>query len=346
MAPSVDFSSSSGSSRVESDRINSVSLTGVLNESTSNAAAAQVIPQDGLEATKRMDSIATDDQAPNVDILRPSIESALELSKKRKRPTPKDPAKFRHECETCGERFTRSTTLREHSRTHNGERPFPCSICPKQFARSKDKIRHEALHAGEKQFYCDLSQGDIHGACGRGFAREDGLMAHLRTERGWKCLRIVIDDLLTTTDFAATFIDNGYCCGLTRLACRANFIRLTDLKEHLEDPANRRCVSERLVEIFVRMLRETRGIQEEHADPDDRSSTPSATGQQNISSSAQRSHRPQQETISPLPSPLSPADFDRNKIQLKSRLQMPKPLRKLYPRVNSQRRTDRSIWMR
>jgi uncharacterized C2H2 Zn-finger protein len=152
--------------------------------STSNVATTQATRQDTLGATKRIDPIATEDQAPNVDILQPSVDSASKLSKKGKRPTSKDPVKFKHECETCGERFTRSTTLREHKRTHNGERAFPCSICSKQFARSKDKIRHEALHAGEKQFYCDLSQSATHGACGRGFSREDGLMAHLRTERG------------------------------------------------------------------------------------------------------------------------------------------------------------------
>jgi hypothetical protein len=186
-------------------------------------ATTQVTRQGTSGATKRIDPIATEDQAPNLDILQPSIDSASKLSKKRKRPTPKDPVKFKHECETCGERFTRSTTLREHRRTHNGERPFPCSICSKQFARSKDKTRHEALHAGEKQFYCDLSQSATHGACGRGFSREDGLMAHLRTERGWKCLRIVMDNPQTTILFATTFIDNKYYCKLTRLACRANF---------------------------------------------------------------------------------------------------------------------------
>ncbi|KAE9376336.1 hypothetical protein N431DRAFT_331300, partial [Stipitochalara longipes BDJ] len=100
--------------------------------------------------------------------------------RKRKRTQPKDPVKFKHECNTCGERFTRSTTLREHARTHNNERPYPCSECPKAFARNKDRIRHEALHGGEKIFLCDFSWDGIPGACGRYFAREDGLVAHWR----------------------------------------------------------------------------------------------------------------------------------------------------------------------
>jgi len=267
--------------------------------STSHVATTQATRQGTSGATKRTNPIAMEDQAPNVDILQPSIDSASKLSKKRKRPTSKDPVKFKHECETCGERFTRSTTLREHKRTHNGERPFPCSICSKQFARSKDKIRHEELHTGIKQFYCDLSQSATHGACGQGFAREDGLMAHLRTERGWKCLRIVMDDPRTTIGFAATFIDNKYDCNLTRLACRANFHRLKDLKEHLEDPANRQFATEWLVQNFMYCIRETR---EEQAETDGRSATRSAAEKQNSSSSGQRRPQPQQ-TISPPPQP-------------------------------------------
>ena len=56
---------------------------------------------------------------------------------KRKRQSTKDPTKFKNECNTCGERFTRSTTLREHSRTHTNERPFPCSSCSENICAEK-----------------------------------------------------------------------------------------------------------------------------------------------------------------------------------------------------------------
>jgi len=39
---------------------------------------------------------------------------------------PKDPKKFKFPCNLCEKRFTRSTTLREHTRTHKNERPFTC----------------------------------------------------------------------------------------------------------------------------------------------------------------------------------------------------------------------------
>jgi hypothetical protein len=116
---------------------------------------------------------------------------------------------------------------------------------------------------------------------------------------GWKCLRIVMDNPHTTIHFATTFIDNKYYCKLTRLACRANFHRLEDLKEHLEDSANRRCATEWLVQNFMYCIR---GIREEQAETDDRSATPSAAEKQNSSSSGQRSRQPQQ-TTSPPPQP-------------------------------------------
>ncbi|PMD29709.1 hypothetical protein L207DRAFT_444924, partial [Hyaloscypha variabilis F] len=109
-------------------------------------------------------------------VARDTISSTL----KRKRRASKDPAKFKHECETCRERFTRSTTLREHQRSHNDERPFPCrkGPCSKSFARTKDRNRHEELHIGQKSYRCYLPDSDTGGQCGRKFAREDGLVAH------------------------------------------------------------------------------------------------------------------------------------------------------------------------
>jgi hypothetical protein len=91
-------------------------------------------------------------------------------------------------CDRCPKRFTRSSTLREHQRTHNNDRPFACAFCPKNFVRLKDRNRHQTLHNDKKKFVCKGvggTKGDVEWGCGRGFAREDGLVAHLRTNIGW-----------------------------------------------------------------------------------------------------------------------------------------------------------------
>jgi hypothetical protein len=188
--------------------------------------------------------------APNNTQGNPDSAKELSSARKRKSQSTKDPTKFKHECDTCGERFTRSTTLREHSRTHTNERPFPCSKCSKTFARKKDKIRHEKLHLGEKTFYCRLE------GCGRCFTREDGLVAHLRTERGWKCLQ----GFMAST-YCQTYIEihlrhaNGFRCELTQRSCHGEFNDLSDLKYHLQDIANRECATGWLTRTFLRLNR-------------------------------------------------------------------------------------------
>ncbi len=145
-------------------------------------------------------------------------------ARKRKRQKKKDPTRFKHECDTCGQRFTRSTTLREHCRTHTNERPFPCSKCLKKFARKKDQIRHEKLHLGERKFNCRMEGQDADRGCGRCFAREDGLVAHLRTERGRKCLQDFVASTYCRTriEFLLRHKD-GFSCELTQSGCHGKF---------------------------------------------------------------------------------------------------------------------------
>jgi hypothetical protein len=166
---------------------------------------------------------------------------------KRKRKASKDPEKFKHECETCGERFTRSTTLREHQRSHNDERPFTCrkNACSKAFARTKDRNRHEELHVATRKYKCDLSELGFGGQCGREFTREDGLAAHWRTERGWKCLKPQLGEFV---GMSFTSLDEEeYHCRLTSDACETHFTQFDDWEAHLTDPANKKCVAEWLI---------------------------------------------------------------------------------------------------
>lgn len=114
-----------------------------------------------------------------------SIESNPTTNKKRKRPSrkepkEKDPVKFKHKCNICGDRFTRSTTLREHTRTHYNERPFDCPVCHKSFTRRKDRNRHLELHTGERNYECGGSHF-AKGGCHQKFARSDQLVAHFRS---------------------------------------------------------------------------------------------------------------------------------------------------------------------
>lgn len=61
-----------------------------------------------------------------------------------------------HQCPCCHYTTMYHSHLREHYRTHTGERPFACSHCVYQAATKRDLKKHIRTHTGEKRFACPL----------------------------------------------------------------------------------------------------------------------------------------------------------------------------------------------
>lgn len=72
------------------------------------------------------------------------------------------------------------STLKEHERSHTGDKPFSCDKCPTRFVRKNDQVRHRnTKHKDEKEHACQgVLRSGIAWGCGARFARADALKEH------------------------------------------------------------------------------------------------------------------------------------------------------------------------
>ncbi|XP_061387098.1 zinc finger protein 91-like [Musca vetustissima] len=86
-------------------------------------------------------------------------------------------------CSECGKGFTTSSSLKQHTFRHKSERQFTCPDCPKAFTTRTDLSSHSVVHREKSRTHvCDL--------CGRGFTRAFVLKQHKmyhRNERAFSC---------------------------------------------------------------------------------------------------------------------------------------------------------------
>lgn len=77
----------------------------------------------------------------------------------------------RHVCEFCGKLFRIKSQLKNHERTHTGERPYTCGVCNRAFSERSNLRKHERAHTGERPFSCQV--------CKRQFAVKSNLLNHI-----------------------------------------------------------------------------------------------------------------------------------------------------------------------
>lgn len=78
-------------------------------------------------------------------------------------------------CDFCSLSLCNRGQLRNHIRSHTGERPFKCDhqFCNKTFTRNEELTRHKRIHTGQRPFACFL--------CAKRFGRKDHLKKHIKT---------------------------------------------------------------------------------------------------------------------------------------------------------------------
>ena len=89
---------------------------------------------------------------------------------------------YRCSYKDCNKVFLKQSNLKDHIRTHTGEKPYVCSYpgCGKTFSQHGNLKKHEKIHLGNKKYYCTYPN------CGKKFSASYNLKIHYRCHTGEK----------------------------------------------------------------------------------------------------------------------------------------------------------------
>lgn len=158
---------------------------------------------------------------------------------------PFDPLK-KFMCNICPKSFRMMSTLKDHVRTHTGDKPYKCTICGRGFSQNTNLKQHLRRHTQIKPFKCNhedceasfVSKGELDShtrkhtgdhpftceQCGTGFTTSSSLVKHKRIHSGEVRAHISF----VRKRFIKLSLQKPYACDF----CPMRFTALGTLRNH------------------------------------------------------------------------------------------------------------------